>query len=152
VESLHKARFLFLRSVRSGSLESKGLVVSIGGTTLTPGSTKTFLVGVDYTINVQDDSGRMKGALIRVSKPGATSVEGVLVPSSGAKEALACPDYVLGITHTNSTLKKSFGGTIRFPDPTFTVVLDITVVFLNKLFGGSHYAYGQYVVNFDSPL
>jgi hypothetical protein len=150
VASLHKARFLGLRSVRSGTLASKNLVVTLGTVPLTSsGTPQSFLTDTTYTINIQDNSGRMKGALIRVSVPGGTLTDNaLLIPNTGAKDALVCPSTVRGITHTSSALKESFGGTLKISNPTSNVTFDITVVFLNKLFGGSSYVYGQFVVNF----
>jgi hypothetical protein len=149
VSGLHTCRFLFFRSVRSGSLESNGLNVTIGTKTIVPGTIQSFAKGTTYKINVQDKRQRMKGAFIRMSVPGVSSFNGTLVPTGlGAKVATLCPSSIRGITHVDPLPKQSFGGTIRFPNPiTTNVTFDITIVFTNEIFfGGAHHAYGKYVI------
>ena len=136
------------RAVRSGTLAEFSVVVQIGTTILDVSVVNDFPVGQDLQISVSTPLELpYKGVLVRLEAPTGVNTAAALLPGTNTAIASACGVPIVGITHTNNSLKSTSTGTIRFDTEVLGVVLGITVVTINDIVL-SVYSYSEFKVNF----
>ena len=128
----------------------RGIQVSIGGNTVTPGQTLELIAGDSYEVEITASRNEFRGALVRLEAKQGQSVIGALTPGSNAGLAELCQAPVVGISHTDNYLKSTFVGMLLV-EAVVETTLDITIVEINSA-QSSIYMYGGYSINFtDAP-
>lgn len=148
VGSVHLVKIPLIRPVISRTLSASKIQIQLGGITVSEGSTVNRVSKINNEIIVRGvDGKKFRGLLIRIKTTDGKSTRGVLTPRVGTQIAGVCASPVVGITHTNRTLKSLVSGVINFPTASKNVIVEITVVFRSGALGSSH-AYGNFTVNF----
>jgi hypothetical protein len=138
------------RPVDINTLEVAGIVVRIGDTVLSAGTSADFPTGQDLDISVSATQIPFLGFLIRIQTPDDVSEStGTIVPvdTETAQPAAVCVAPVQGVTHLNSNPKLAANATIRFDQAVEGVIVDVTIVFTNGV-PASISAYTGYTVQF----
>ena len=130
------------------SFEQRGIEISIGGTTVTPGQNLGLIAGDELEVVITATTNPFRGALIRLAPSQGQSLLGGLTPGTNAKVESTCQAPVVGITHFNNETKTTFTGTLMV-DALGPATLDITVVEIGTL-TQSIYMYGGYNIVFVS--
>lgn len=147
--------------IQSSGLLDNEFLVAINDTFVTTATAfnPSFHINTPYTISVYNNRFLYKGILIRVEVPTTytTTTTGrsnfTFIPLTNTQYSFACVAQglnVLGITHTNSSLKNIHSGILEIIEPTSNVTLDITVVGVNND-TISLYAYDRLYLNFIDP-
>lgn len=139
------------RTVSTNTLAAGGVDVRIGDVLLDPNAVADFATGQNHTVTVETTQFPIRGTLIRLQAPEGIDTTAALTPGMLMQAAKACvPSFpVVGTTHTDSSDKTALMSTIRFDDAAKSVILDVTVVFINGP-AGSVYLYSRYLVNFNA--
>lgn len=127
-----------------------------GESTLGLASLPLMQTGAEYLIEVKGYLARFRGALLRVEAEDAgTLMEFLPHENSAVADVCDSIEGVLGITHTDATVKQTLSGMLRVNNPT-TIFLDVTVVGANNadnsLFGFQRLSLGVVDVEFDEVL
>jgi hypothetical protein len=124
-----------LREGAAGTLPEALVTVSLNGVTLTPGTTATFVSGVDLAWVVTSTGAvPYKGIFVRV-QAGTDNVFTLTGDGSGLSLSPLCDaltDNVIGVTQNNAGTKLTNSGVMNFSG-TGTVSMDVTLVFDNTL-------------------
>lgn len=138
------------RTVKNGTLKEGAVQVTIGDEMLNPDTVANFTTGEDHTVTIEAIQFSIRGALIRLEAPNGFNTTASLTPTVLMKEATVCVYPVVGTTHMDNSDKIVLKSTLHFEKDVNSVILDITVVFINNP-QGSVYAYSRYLVNFVPP-
>jgi hypothetical protein len=135
------------REVQGGPLDVGDIVVAMNGFILDPITTDSFPINTDIEITVEGNTVDYKGILIRMELP--VDTVGTLIPSDAQLQlASVCIAPIVGITHVDSSDKAITTGIINIPQEVSGVILDITIVFINRVDLGSAYAYSRFLADF----
>jgi hypothetical protein len=135
----------------NGPLSKRGTTFAINGVTVKGGESYNAKTILKWTLKTTDVTYGMRGILIRVAFTGGDSFT---MDSTLLKDNRYCTGIgVSGLTHKDTTVKKTISGNMRFDKPG-SVTVDITVVYCN---GGvkpnlaSVNGYSQYKFTIKAP-
>lgn len=135
------------RAVIPGPLEAGAIAVSVGDVVLDPDETTNLPIGQDLLIEVLAQDIEYKGMLVRLEAPAGIDTSGALTVGLNTQTAAVCTAPLVGITHTNNSLKLLSTGMVRFDEEVLDATLDVTVVFLNNG-SGSAFVHDTFELNF----
>ena len=121
-----------LKSASKGALSAYGLVLKIGGKTVSPGTAFKITKGASLAITLSG-SKTFKGFQIRIGN-GSASTLGYLKKGTAANvvtDAQCTNIKIGGISHNNATPKTSVQGIISVPIAKNGLTLEVTVVVSN---------------------
>lgn len=134
------------RSTAKGALSAYGLVVKIGGKTLSPSTTFSIAKGTSLPITISG-SKSFKGFQARIGK-GTANTLGYLKKGSTSNVVtdVQCTNIKIGgISHNSAASKTSVQGIISVPTAISSLRLEVTVVVSNM--GSSVWYRSSYTLN-----